>query len=54
MFSKLWRLVLLLIVLPATAAAQEPYLVAYAGFAGFQAPVWAPKDLGKEASAQRK
>ena len=31
---------------PTGAAAQEPYLVAYAGFAGFQAPVWAPKDLG--------
>ena len=38
--------VLLLLVLPANLAAQEPYLVAYAGFAGFQAPVWAPKDLG--------
>ena len=29
--------------------AQETYLVAYAGFAGFQAPVWAPKDLGSMA-----
>src|SRR4029450_7034041 len=37
---------LLLLVLPANLTAQEPYLVAYAGFAGFQAPVWAPKDLG--------
>src|SRR5262245_17986084 len=27
-------------------SAQETYLVAYAGFAGFQATVWAPKDLG--------
>lgn len=35
-----------LMLLPAGAAAQETYLVAYAGFAGFQAPVWAPKDLG--------
>ncbi len=26
--------------------AQETHLVAYAGFAGFQAPVWAPKDSG--------
>jgi hypothetical protein len=26
--------------------AQETHLVDYAGFAGFQAPVWAPKDLG--------
>ncbi|HWO43833.1 MAG TPA: ABC transporter substrate-binding protein, partial [Candidatus Eisenbacteria bacterium] len=31
---------------PAGAPAQESYLVAYAGFAGFQAPVWASKDLG--------
>jgi len=46
MVSKLWRLVLLLLILPAIAVAQELYLVAYAGFAGFQAPVWAPKDLG--------
>jgi ABC-type nitrate/sulfonate/bicarbonate transport system substrate-binding protein len=35
-----------LLLLPAGALAQETYLVAYAGFAGFQAPVWAPKDLG--------
>jgi ABC-type nitrate/sulfonate/bicarbonate transport system substrate-binding protein len=35
----------LLLFLPAIALAQETYLVAYAGFAGFQAPVWAPKDL---------
>src|SRR6266545_4543583 len=38
--------VLLLLLLPPNLAAQETYLVAYAGFAGFQAPVWAPKDLG--------
>jgi NitT/TauT family transport system substrate-binding protein len=38
--------VLFVVVLPARVAAQESYLVAYAGFAGFQAPVWAPKDLG--------
>jgi ABC-type nitrate/sulfonate/bicarbonate transport system substrate-binding protein len=38
--------VLLTMLVPASLAAQEPYLVAYAGFAGFQAPVWAPKDLG--------
>lgn len=38
--------VLVLAVWPAALAAQELYLVAYAGFAGFQAPVWAPKDLG--------
>jgi len=46
MFSKWLYAVLILIALPASLAAQEPYLVAYAGFAGFQAPVWAPKDLG--------
>lgn len=39
-------LVLFLLSLPANLPAQELHLVAYAGFAGFQAPVWAPKDLG--------
>jgi ABC-type nitrate/sulfonate/bicarbonate transport system substrate-binding protein len=34
------------LLLPLKSFAQETYLVAYAGFAGFQAPVWAPKDLG--------
>ena len=38
--------VLFLLILPANLFAQETYLVAYAGFAGFQAPLWAPKDLG--------
>lgn len=33
---------LMLVAIPAGISAQEPYLVAYAGFAGFQAPVWAP------------
>jgi len=46
MLSKWLRLVLFLLVLPAAAAAQEQHLIAYAGFSGFQAPVWAPKDLG--------
>jgi ABC-type nitrate/sulfonate/bicarbonate transport system substrate-binding protein len=41
-----WLFSFLLPLLPASLAAQESYLVAYAGFAGFQAPVWAPKDLG--------
>ena len=44
MLDKLFAVVFLL-VSPTILAAQEPYLVAYAGFAGFQAPVWAPKDL---------
>ncbi|MBM4296810.1 MAG: hypothetical protein FJ143_03630 [Deltaproteobacteria bacterium] len=36
----------LLLLLPFAVRAQEPHLVAYAGFAGFQAPLWAPKELG--------
>jgi ABC-type nitrate/sulfonate/bicarbonate transport system substrate-binding protein len=39
-------IVVALLALPSSLRAQETYLVAYAGFAGFQAPVWAPKDLG--------
>lgn len=31
---------------PVEVLAQGRYLVSYAGFAGFQAPVWAAKDLG--------
>jgi hypothetical protein len=46
MLTRWFFVALLLLVSPARAAAQEPYVVAYAGFAGFQAPVWAPKDLG--------
>jgi NitT/TauT family transport system substrate-binding protein len=46
MFSRWLYTVLLLLVFPIQLAAQEHYLVAYAGFGGFQAPVWAPKDLG--------
>ena len=38
--------IVLLITFPTRIIAQELYLVAYAGFGGFQAPVWAPKDLG--------
>lgn len=32
--------------LTASVAAQEKYLARYAGFAGFQAPLWAAKDFG--------
>lgn len=32
--------------LPANLVAQERHLIAYGGFAGFQAPIWAAKDLG--------
>ena len=46
MLGKWLLTVLLLLLLPTSLAAQELYLVAYAGFAGFQAPVWAPRDLG--------
>lgn len=46
MRSKWLYFLLLLLVSPPNIAAQETNLIAYAGFAGFQAPVWAPKDLG--------
>lgn len=46
MLRKVWRFVLVFLILPATLAAQERYLIAYGGFAGFQAPIWAAKDLG--------
>ena len=38
--------ILFFLVFPLNCRAQETHLVAYAGFAGFQAPVWAPKDFG--------
>ena len=44
MFKKL--VLLFLLLAPLNVAAQETYLVAYAGFAGFQAPLWAAKDFG--------
>jgi ABC-type nitrate/sulfonate/bicarbonate transport system substrate-binding protein len=46
MRSKWLYFVLHLLVAPLGIAAQETNLIAYAGFAGFQAPVWATKDLG--------
>ena len=46
MCSKLPCAFLLVLFLTAPSFAEDTYLVAYAGFAGFQAPVWAPKDLG--------
>jgi NitT/TauT family transport system substrate-binding protein len=46
MRSKWLYLLLLLLLSPPNIVAQETNLIAYAGFAGFQAPVWAPKDLG--------
>jgi len=46
MMSKWLYIFILLVVLPTRSLAQETNLVAYAGFAGFQAPIWAPKDFG--------
>jgi ABC-type nitrate/sulfonate/bicarbonate transport system substrate-binding protein len=46
MFKKWLVIIFLALMSPMRVGAQETYLVAYAGFAGFQAPVWAPKDLG--------
>ena len=46
MLKKALSICFLCLLLAATLRAQETNLVAYAGFAGFQAPVWAPKDLG--------
>src|SRR5258705_4856291 len=37
---------LTLLFLPERLAAQEKYIASYAGFAGFQAPLWAAKDFG--------
>src|SRR5213593_1752424 len=39
-------LLLALVILPIRVTAQEKYIASYAGFAGFQAPLWAAKDLG--------
>ncbi|MGH7816283.1 MAG: hypothetical protein ACREOR_02745, partial [Candidatus Binatia bacterium] len=46
MLTKLLCIFLFFLLLPISAIAQEINLVAYAGFAGFQAPIWAPKDFG--------
>ena len=37
---------LLLLLFSVTVVAQEKYIASYAGFAGFQAPLWAAKDFG--------
>ena len=37
---------LCLFALPAILGAQEKYIASYAGFAGFQAPLWSAKDFG--------
>jgi len=46
MFLKRSLIIALLLLFRASAIAEEANLVAFAGFAGFQAPVWASKDLG--------
>ena len=42
-FALVW---LTLLFLPERLVAQEKYIASYAGFAGFQAPLWAAKDFG--------
>lgn len=46
MAGKACWLILFFIALSGGSYAQENYLIAYGGFAGFQVPVWAAKDLG--------
>lgn len=46
LLSRLIYVVLALVVFPVSSFAQERYLIGYAGFAGFQASMWAVKDLG--------
>ena len=41
-----FMLICLPILIPAAVVAQERYLIAYAGFAGFQSPLWATKEFG--------
>ena len=42
----LLRLLILILGAPALLCAQERYIASYAGFAGFQAPLWAAQDFG--------
>lgn len=46
MLRKACLVVLFWITFSGWSSAQENYLIAYGGFAGFQVPVWAAKDLG--------
>jgi ABC-type nitrate/sulfonate/bicarbonate transport system substrate-binding protein len=43
---KVTNSIVLLLLFSATVVAQEKYIASYAGFAGFQAPLWAAKDFG--------
>jgi len=38
--------VILSLTIPLVAHAQESLVVSYDGYAGFQGPIWATKDLG--------
>ena len=42
----LLRNLILIFTAPALLSAQERYIASYAGFAGFQAPLWAAQDFG--------
>jgi NitT/TauT family transport system substrate-binding protein len=44
--KRVFLLVWLLLIWPPYASGQERYVIAYAGFAGFQSPLWATKELG--------
>jgi ABC-type nitrate/sulfonate/bicarbonate transport system substrate-binding protein len=46
MIARLIVVFFLGLVLPVGAAAQERYMIGYAGFAGFQVSMWAVKDFG--------
>jgi NitT/TauT family transport system substrate-binding protein len=46
MLTRLLGILFFLATLTSVAVAQERYVIAYAGFAGFQSPLWATKDLG--------
>lgn len=46
LLCQLALMVAVLVLLPMNAAAQERYKLGYAGFAGFQASMWAVEDLG--------
>jgi hypothetical protein len=42
----LLRILILIFIAPALLCAQDRYIASYAGFAGFQAPLWAAQDFG--------
>lgn len=46
MFMRVLLGIILLLTLPLSLFAQEPYAISYGGTAGFQASIWAMKDLG--------